>query len=299
MRQHPLALLMLGAMLALSVACAPANAPATNPPATATQPPPTATDPPPTDTPMPTPTIESPVWSDEFNGPAGAAIDESKWSFDLGGGGWGNSELEKYTNSTQNVYQDGAGHLVIKAIEDPPGSYQYTSGRIHTRGKFQWQYGRLEARVKLPVGQGVWPAVWLLGAPTSGKGWPYDGEIDVMENIGSEPGRVHASVHGPGYSGSHPITTVYNLAGGARFTDDYHLFQMDWAENSIQFYVDNQLYQTVTPKNLPEGKDWVFNQPFYLIMNVAVGGGFPQYPDQTTHFPQMMLVDYVRVYKTQ
>ncbi len=298
MKSSILSLFTSIAALALTVACASLNIPAANPPPTATNLAPTATNLPATDTPVPTPTPEMPVWADEFDGAASSPVDGSKWSFDMGGGGWGNGELEKYTNTAQNVYQDGNGNLVIKALEASPGSYQYTSGRIHTKGKFQWQYGRIEVRAKLTTGQGVWPAIWMLGATISGKGWPYDGEIDIMENIGSEPSRVHASVHGPGYSGARPITATYDLAGDARFMDDFHLFRVDWAEDLIQFYVDGQLYHTVTPKSLPEGKDWVFNKPFYLIMNVAVGGSWPQYPDYSTHFPQMMLVDYVRVYRT-
>jgi beta-glucanase (GH16 family) len=243
----------------------------------------------PTPTPMPTPTPTA--WSDEFDGPPNSAPDPSKWTFDLGGGGWGNQELETYTNSVDNVHLDGDGHLIIRAVAT---EMTFTSARLKTQGRFTAQYGHLEARIKLPAGRGIWPAFWMLGSNISSAGWPQCGEIDVMENIGSEPSVNHGSVHGPGYSGGHSITARYVLPGNARFSDDFHTFAIDWTPDTIVFSVDGTSYQTVTRANLPAGTQWVFDSPFFLLLNVAVGGTFPGSPDGTTVFPQEMVVDYVR-----
>ena len=235
------------------------------------------------------------VWSDEFNGPAGTAPDRNKWTYDLGADGWGNQELETYTSSRENSYLDGAGNLVIEARQAAPG--RYTSARLKTQAKFTMEYGRVEARIKLPAGQGIWPAFWMLGADVPEAGWPKCGEIDIMENIGREPSMVHGTVHGPGYSGGGGIGRSYSLAAGQRFADDYHVFAIEWSENAVRFFVDRNLYQTVTPKSLPHGAAWVFRHPFFLLLNVAVGGSWPGNPDTTTSFPQKMLIDYVRVYR--
>jgi beta-glucanase (GH16 family) len=159
------------------------------------------------------------------------------------------------------------------------------------------KYGRIEARIKLPKGQGLWPAFWLLGSDFSHLGWPACGEIDIMENIGSEPSKVHGSLHGPGYSGGHPLSGVFTLPDQTRFGDDYHVFAIEWEPRAIRFYVDGTLYETQTPDNVPAGERWVFDHPFYLVLNVAVGGYWPGNPDATTKFPESMLVDYVRVYR--
>jgi beta-glucanase (GH16 family) len=238
------------------------------------------------------------VWSDEFNGPARAAPDPSKWTYDLGGGGWGNSELEVYTDLRENSYQDGQGNLVLRVLKTRSG--EYTSARLKTWKRFSVQFGRIEARIKLPYGQGIWPAFWMLGTdfdPSDDDNWPDCGEIDVMENIGREAGTVHGTVHGSGYSGDEAIGKPFSLPSGRKFADDYHIFRVDWSLDSIQFFVDGNLYHTVTPSNLPAGAKWAFNHPFFLLLNVAVGGGWPGNPDSTTAFPQLMLVDYVRVYK--
>jgi beta-glucanase (GH16 family) len=241
------------------------------------------------------------VWSDDFTGPNGSSPDASKWVFDIGGGGWGNDELETYTSRTENAYlQDGV--LVIQALKEdytgPDGiARQYTSARLKTQGRFEQTYGRFEARLKLPSGQGLWPAFWMLGADVSEVGWPQCGEIDIMENIGREPSVVHGTIHGPGYSDGGGIESSYALPGGQRFADDFHVFAVEWETNVIRFYVDDHLYATRTPADLPTGTTWVYNHPFFLIMNVAVGGSWPGNPDGTTVFPQTMLVDYVRVYK--
>lgn len=241
------------------------------------------------------------TWSDEFNGPAGSPVDSAKWSFDIGGNGWGNNELETYTNRTANaVLEDGA--LVIRALKETlTGSdnitRNYTSARLLTRNKFTQTYGRFEARIKIPYGQGIWPAFWMLGDDIDTAGWPNCGEIDIMENIGREPSIVHGTLHGPGYSGANGITGSYALPSSQKFSDDYHTFAVEWEPNVIRFYVDGFLYKTRTPADLPAGKTWVFNHPFFLILNVAVGGNFPGNPDATTVFPQLMKVDYVRVYQ--
>src|SRR5580692_4480799 len=180
------------------------------------------------------------VWSDEFNGAAGAAPDSSKWVYDLGASGWGNQELETYTDSRENSFLDGKGHLVIRALRISDG--KYTSARLKTGGKFSTQYGRIEARIKLPRGQGIWPAFWMLGADVGETPWPASGEIDIMENIGKEPALVHGTIHGPGYSGEHGIGAPFGLPGDQRVADDFHLYAVEWEPNAIRFYVDEHLY---------------------------------------------------------
>jgi len=231
------------------------------------------------------------VWQDEFNGPANSPPDASKWDYDFGAGGWGNQELETYTNLLENVYRDGRGHLMIRAIKSPSGTY--TSGRIKTMPDLDFEYGRIEARIKISHGQGLWPAFWMLG---KGGGWPGSGEIDIMENIGKEPDIVHGTVHGPGYSGAHGISAKYELKSG-RFANAFHIFRADWEPNAIRFYVDGHMYSEITPANLPPGTKWVFDHPFEIILNLAVGGDWPGNPDATTTFPQTMLVDWVRVWR--
>ncbi|WP_061296183.1 glycoside hydrolase family 16 protein [Herbidospora cretacea] len=235
------------------------------------------------------------TWSDEFNAPAGTSIDGSKWKFDIGGGGWGNNEQQYYTNSTRNVYHDGAGNLAITARRENPsnlqchyGTCQYTSGRILTADRFTQAYGRFEARIKIPRGQGIWPAFWMLGGGT----WPNGGEIDILENVGKEPNTVYGTVHGPGYSGGTAVGGNRNT--GAPLADAFHTYRVDWSPNLIIWYLDGSEYFRVTPSSL-RGNAWVFDHPFFMILNVAVGGYWPGYPDGTTQFPQTMLIDYVRV----
>jgi beta-glucanase (GH16 family) len=247
------------------------------------------------------PAVWSLVWSDEFDGPNGSAVDSTKWSFDVGGNGWGNNELETYTNSTANAYRDG-GQLVIKVLKETvTGSdgikRDYTSARLLTNNKFSQTYGRFEARIKIPYGQGIWPAFWMLGDNIGTAGWPNCGEIDIMENIGKEPSMVHGTFHGPGYSGANGIGAPYALPNGQKFSDAFHTFAVEWEPNVVRFYVDGLLYKTTVPADLPAGKSWVFDHPFFIILNVAVGGYWPGNPDGTTVFPQQMLVDYVRVYQ--
>lgn len=241
------------------------------------------------------------VWADEFNLPLGSPVDRSKWNVETGGWGWGNSELQLYTESTLNAVHDGR-NLVIAALEQrlPAarcwyGPCRYTSARINTRGKFEQRYGRFEARIKLPRGQGLWPAFWMLGSNFGAVRWPICGEIDIMEHIGREPRTVHGTIHGPGYSGGEGIGKSYTLP--VEFADKFHVFALEWEPGELRWYVDGLNYQTRTPADLPEGARWVFDQPFFIIFNLAVGGGWPGMPDASTRFPQRMLVDYVRVYE--
>jgi beta-glucanase (GH16 family) len=240
------------------------------------------------------------VWSDEFNAADGTTPDPAKWSFDLGGEGWGNKELESYTSRPLNVQQKG-GNLVITALkEDYTGkdgvARPYTSARIKTKGLFSQAYGRVEARMQLPLGKGIWPAFWMLGDDIGTAGWPKAGEIDIMENIG-EAGRVYSTLHGPGYSGDHGISAKYDLPAGEVVNTGFHVYAVEWSPNNIRFYFDDKLIAERTPADLPAGAKWVYDHPFFLILNVAVGGAWPGYPDETTAFPQRMLVDYVRAYK--
>jgi beta-glucanase (GH16 family) len=235
------------------------------------------------------------TWSDEFNGASGSAIDSSKWKFDTGGSGWGNNELEYYTNSTRNVYQDGQGHLAITARKENPsgygcwyGSCTYTSGRILTADKFSQTYGRFEASIKIPKGQGIWPAFWMLG----GNNWPTTGEIDIMENVGNTPNTVYGTIHGPGYSGANGVGG--NRTIGSALGDAFHTYAVDWSPNLIVWYLDGSEYFRATPASI-RGNTWVYDHPFFMILNVAVGGYWPGNSDGSTVFPQTMLVDYVRV----
>jgi beta-glucanase (GH16 family) len=234
------------------------------------------------------------VWSDEFTGTAGNAPDNAKWSFDIGTGtnGWGNSELQYYTNRSSNIQLDGSGKLVITARSEAFSGSYFTSARIKTKGKFSQAYGRFEARIKTPTG----PAFWMLGANIDTKPWPQCGEIDIMEQRGQQPAITHGTLHGPGYSGAsgNQISKAYALTDG-RFDTDYHIYAVEWGEDYIDFFVDNFLYQRITPENVTG--EWVFNQPFFLLLNVAVGGNFVGFPTSGTPFPQSMIVDYVKVYK--
>ena len=247
-------------------------------------------------------TLNSIVMADEFD--VDGVPDPSVWTYDLGDGtanglpaGWGNNELQIYTNNSENVEVQN-GLLVITARQTSSGGY--TSARLKTQGLFERQYGRFEARIRLPQGQGLWPAFWLLGNNCDQNPWPACGEIDIMENTGNFPTLVFGSVHGPGYSGAGSIGKDYDLEND-RFDTGFHIFGVEWTPNQINYYVDDVLYQSITPETVDEETNgtgtWVFNnQPFYIILNVAVGGNLPGNPDATTTFPQRMLVDYVRVY---
>jgi beta-glucanase (GH16 family) len=241
-----------------------------------------------------------PIWSDGFSGPAGAGPDPSKWSFEVGGNGWGNNELEYYTARPSNVALDGQGHLAITARREnyTAGGVTrgYTSARLQTKGHFATTFGRIEARIKLPAGRGLWPAFWALGSDIESVGWPNSGEIDVMESLGNDPFTLHGSLHGPeansakGYSLSASEHSAVSLA--ARF----HVYGVEWTPGSITFTFDGIPYSTRTTASLSGTQEWVFDKPFFLLLNLAVGGDWPGSPQASTAFPATMLVDWVRVY---
>lgn len=238
-------------------------------------------------------TITNLVKQDEFN--TDGAPDSELWSYDIGTGdnGWGNNELQYYTDRTENItVQDGM--LVITANREDYMGSSYTSAKIHTKDKFDLEYGRVEARIKLPYGNGMWPAFWMLGNDIDEVSWPQCGEIDIMEYTGDKPTILHGSVHGPGYSGGNPVTKTFELMGD-RFDTGFHIFGIEWGPNYINYYVDDVLYNQITPDDA-DG-EWVFDHPFYIILNLAVGGNFAGAPNDETVFPQSMLVDYVRVYQ--
>ncbi len=263
------------------------------------QPEPTAT-PLPTATPIPTATpmgyLEGweLVWQDEFDG---TEIDLDKWSHEVNGKGGGNRELQYYTDFSENSFVEN-GNLVIEAREERYLGRNYTSARIRTLGKGDWKYGRFEARIRLPEGQGIWPAFWMLPTAWSYGGWPTSGEIDIMEMVGHTPGTVHGTLH-YGSLGNHIYTgTDYDLPAGEKFIDNFHVFAIEWEEEEMRWYVDGELYQTQNKwetKNQPFPAP--FDQEFHIILNLAVGGNWPGDPGAGTTFPQRMEVDYVRVYQ--
>lgn len=282
------------------------------------------------------------VWSDEFN--TGTTPDSSKWTYDIGGNGWGNQELEYYTNRLENAKIE-AGNLTITARQEIySGSdgvtRDFTSARLKTQGLFTQAYGRFEARIKLPAGQGIWPAFWMLGDNFPTDRWPKCGEIDIMENVGKEPSTNHGSLHGPGPTKAAKLTAEISLSAlgdlpsalgsplrpnqaaatthppqeadaspaltpsrrtdipsTPRLSDAFHLYAIEWDPGTIRFFLDSHLYATFTSEQWPAGGTWVFDHPFFILLNVAVSGKWPGVPDATTVFPQKMLVDYVRVYR--
>lgn len=256
--------------------------------------------------PPPPPVSWTLVWSDEFTGPAGASVDSTYWRFDLGDGcpnvcGWGNNEKEYYTSDTANIQLNGQGQLQIVARVAPPGlscyygPCRYTSAKITTRDKALAPVspGRVEARIKLAAGQGLWPAFWLLGDNIGTVGWPACGEMDIMENRGSQPAITSSAVHGPGYSGNTPFVGSY-----APLTpDSFHVYAVEWDDQSIRFFVDGNQHYSVARGDVARYGNWVFKQMFFVILNHAVGGNFDGDPQSNAIFPATMLVDYVRVYK--
>lgn len=244
------------------------------------------------------------IWEDHFDGPAGATPDATHWNVETGNadtGGWGNQELQLYTGNSDNLALDGAGNLAIIARPAPAGialpcwngePCPYTSARITTRGKVELTYGRVEARIRMPAGTGVWPAFWMLGEPTSA--WPACGEIDVMELIGSEPDTVYGTIHGPGYSGRAGLQRRFDRAGG--LCNVFHTFAVEKQPGRIQWFVDDHEFMTMTPESLPDCAEWVFERAYYLLLNLAIGGWWPGPPTPETRFPATMLIDYVRMY---
>jgi beta-glucanase (GH16 family) len=255
---------------------------------------PTAT-PVPTQPPSPTPAAWERegwniVWHDEFEGPE---LDRANWNFDIGGNGWGNAEWQYYSDRPENARIE-EGMLVIEAREEDVSfsGKPYSSARIKTQGLHAWTYGRIEARMKLPYGQGIWPAFWMLG--DNNKGWPASGEIDILEHIGKNPNTIYATVHAPGYSGGKGVGSNLVVPEGT-LKDDFHVYAIEWQENEIRWFFDDQEYFKLTPADVPD--KWIFDHDFFIIMNMAVGGRWPGYPDKTTVFPQFLTVDYVRVYQ--
>ncbi len=251
---------------------------------------------------MPSFSINPPVWQDEFDQPPGSGPDPKKWVHDLGDNGWGNQELQTYTDTRENSFvaadpdATNGRALVIKAVRTAAGGY--TSARLKTHGKFATGPARIEARLKLPKGQGIWPAFWTLGDNIDTVPWPACGEIDVMEMIGHQPGTLYGTLHGPGYSAKHGMSRHIVLPDGATFHDAYHVFAVDWKKDRIDWLLDGQVYSTQTPATIPAGSKWVFDgAPFFLLLNLAVGGLWPGYPDATTQFPQEYRIDYIRVYR--
>lgn len=243
-------------------------------------------------------TLTNLTFEDNFD--VDGAPDSTVWNYDLGtgngttaGAGWGNNELQYYTDRPENIKVEN-GMLHITAHQESFEGAGYTSARINTKGLFSQEYGRFEARMQLPWGQGLWPAFWLLGDNIDVVSWPLCGEIDIMEYRGQEPTINNGTVHGPGYSAANSITKQFELQND-RFDTGFHIFGIEWGPNYINFYVDDVLYNQITPEDVTG--DWVFDHPFYIIINLAVGGNFVGSPTNQTVFPQTLLVDYVRVYQ--
>ena len=231
------------------------------------------------------------VWSDEFDG---NSLNDSNWTHEIGGNGWGNNELQYYTDRDTNSYVSN-GYLTIQALKENYSAWNYTSARLKTQGKQFFKYGKILARIKLPYGQGIWPAFWMLGESFPTVGWPACGEIDIMELVGGPTGdnTVYGTAHWADANGQHAqYGNSYTLSSGI-FADGFHLFSIIWDDQSIKWYVDNQLYNVIdiTPTSLSE-----FHNDFFIILNIAVGGNWPGPPDPTTVFPQKMEIDYIRVY---
>lgn len=244
------------------------------------------------------------IWSDEFN--AAGVPDPTNWTYDAGSDGWGNHELETYCSykssqapcdaSLPNAFVGNDGYLHIVARKDARG--RYTSARLKSEGLKSFQYGRIEARIRIPEGQGFWPAFWMLGDNEKTVQWPACGEFDIMENIGKEPGTVHGSIHGTGFTGE-KIGLPYALPGTKKFGDGFHVFGLIWSPKKVQYYVDDpaHVYASFTPADLPKGAVWPFDDgKYFFLLNLAIGGDWPGNPDAASRFPQEMLVDYVRVY---
>jgi beta-glucanase (GH16 family) len=283
-------LLALAAAVACSSGGSTAVAPVNNPPVT-----------------TPAPTTWKLAWSDEFDGAAGSGVDAAKWGHDLGDGcssgicGWGNNEREWYTNAPENVSLDGAGHLQIVARVAPAGltcyygACRYTSGKITTRGKMTAAPGRVEARLKLPTGQGLWPAFWMLGSGFPTVAWPACGELDIRENKGSTSLATSSAIHGPGYSGNTPFAHVSQLPGGG-VTTDFHTYAVEWNAETVRFSVDSTVNYEVSRASIQQFGEPVIGNAYFVILNLAVGGQFDGNPQSDAIFPATMLVDWVRVY---
>jgi beta-glucanase (GH16 family) len=245
------------------------------------------------------------VWADEFSG-VSAVPDAGTWTYEVGGGGWGNGELETYCSPGSGVRPCVAGRPnavvkngVLHVIARKDAAGKWTSARLVSKGLKSFQYGRIEARIKIPAGEGVWPAFWMLGSDIDVRPWPACGELDIMENIGKEPGKIHGSVHGPGFTGT-PLGTVTELASGKKFAEAFHTYGVIWAPGKVQYYVDDpgHPYATYTRADLPKGAVWPFDDgKYFVLLNLAMGGAWPGPPTADTASQVEMLVDYVRVYQ--
>lgn len=240
------------------------------------------------------------IWSENFNGPAGSGPNSRRWNFDIGGGGWGNNELEYYTARRANAKLDGRGHLVITARAEPYTggdgvTRSYTSARLQTLHKFEFQYGLVEARIKVPVGVGLRPAFWMLGAEAyEPHGWPGSGEIDAMEVLGGQPSVVKGTLHGPWPSAPHGVGST--LSSSASLAAGYHIYGVEWTPEKVSFMLDGVVYETVTPSDLQPGAAWPFQHPYFLLLSLGIGGNATGTPNPAA-FPVRMLVDWVRVWQ--
>jgi beta-glucanase (GH16 family) len=234
------------------------------------------------------------VWSDEFSG---NSLDLNSWNQEVGNGsgGWGNNELESYTNSTRNTFVSN-GNLIIEARRETLGSYNYSSGRMTTQDKKSFKFGRIDIRAKLPVGQGIWPALWMLGSNITNAGWPKCGEIDIMELIGTTPSTVYGTLHWANSNGAHASKGSSIVLPSGDYSKQFHVFTLTWAEDNLQWYVDDKKFLDISISDL-QGAPYPFNLNQFFIFNVAVGGNWPGSPDGNTKFPQRMFVDYVRVFQ--
>lgn len=235
------------------------------------------------------------VFSDDFDGDNGSEIDKTKWVQEVGNNnGWGNSELQYYTDGTNNCYQQN-GSLIIKAVKENKEGYTYTSARLKTKGKFDNKYGRIEMRAKLPQGQGIWPAFWMLGSDIDQVNWPDCGEIDIMEYIGRNPDTVYGTVHGPEYYGGNGLQRFIKTTGDLH--NDFHTYALEWDDKALTWFFDDQEYFQLSKEKFPANKTWIFDKEYFILMNLAVGGQWPGYPDDTTVFPQTYEIDSVKVYQ--
>jgi beta-glucanase (GH16 family) len=234
------------------------------------------------------------VWQDEFEGPTGAPPDPTRWNHEVGGWGWGNEELQYYTDSTNNAALDGEGNLVITARAETFDTNAYTSARLTTKGLFAQTYGRFEARMRLANGQGLWPAFWIMGDDIDTAGWPVCGEMDIVEQRGDNLFDVSSSLHGPRQARLDvPVTRTTKVPDSVDTT--FHVYAVEWDPTNIVFLIDDVPFFQITPTRRPSYARWVWDHPFFIIVNLAVGGLFPGPPAATTVFPGTISIDYVRV----
>jgi len=242
------------------------------------------------------------LFADEFNAPAGEVPNPRHWGHDVGGHGWGNNELQYYSKNPQNAYHDGQGHLVIALRNEPHlaqfrNGKRYSSARLTTNDRFEIQHGLIEARLKVPSGQGLWPAFWMLGADFPKTPWPACGEIDIMEHVGNDPTRMHTNIHGPNFSGNNGLGQGVTLPNSEPFANAYHTVALKWEPYELTWYLDGQKMRTLRRNDIQSpSKPWVFNKPFFLLLNLATGGEWAGEPDASTVFPAFFMIDYVRVY---